>query len=129
MHVDIDCFYCQVEVLDRPEFKGRPLVVQQFNRGGFVAVSYEAKMAGIKKGDGVGAGGRANIPRLQEIGVPPIQTLHMSKWHCRLRRIPYCNNTPMSTPLSNTPIAPANIFLLNDVFAWFIVPFIAVGRF
>jgi hypothetical protein len=26
-------------------------------------------------------------------------------------------------------IGPANISVLNDVFAWFIVPFIAVGRF
>jgi hypothetical protein len=26
-------------------------------------------------------------------------------------------------------IAPANISVLNDVFAWFIVPLIAVGRF
>jgi hypothetical protein len=26
-------------------------------------------------------------------------------------------------------IAPANISVLNDVFAWFIVPLIALGRF
>jgi hypothetical protein len=26
-------------------------------------------------------------------------------------------------------IAPTNISVLNDVFAWFIVPLIAVGRF
>jgi hypothetical protein len=26
-------------------------------------------------------------------------------------------------------IAPANISVLKDIFAWFIVPFIAVGRF
>lgn len=60
----------QVEVLDNPELQGQPLAVQQFNAGGFVAVSYEAKAAGVRKGDGVGAGGRANIPHLQKIGAP-----------------------------------------------------------
>lgn len=58
----------QVEALDNPELQGKPIAVQQFNAGGFVAVSYEAKAAGVKKGDGVGAGGRANIPHLQKIG-------------------------------------------------------------
>ena len=41
MHCDVDCFYCQVERLDDASLKGVPLAVQQFNSGGFVAVSYE----------------------------------------------------------------------------------------
>ena len=41
IHCDVDCFYCQVERLDDPSLKGVPLAVQQFNSGGFVAVSYE----------------------------------------------------------------------------------------
>eukprot|EP00892_Ulva_mutabilis_P005511 jgi/Ulvmu1/3331/UM155_0014.1 len=68
LHVDVDSFYCQVEILDRPDLEGKPIAVQQFNAGGFVAVSYEAKAAGVKKGDGVGAGGLASIPHLQKIG-------------------------------------------------------------
>lgn len=67
-HVDVDAFYCQVEALDNPALRGRPLAVQQGNSGGFVAVSYEAQARGVQKGDGVGAGGRAAIRRLQEIG-------------------------------------------------------------
>lgn len=68
LHVDVDSFYCEVERMDDPSLRGKPLAVQQFNSGGFVAVSYEAKAAGVKKGDGVGAAGRANIETLKEIG-------------------------------------------------------------
>ena len=41
VHVDVDCFYCQVERLDDPSLHNVPLAVRQFNAGGFVAVSYE----------------------------------------------------------------------------------------
>ena len=34
---------CQVERLDDPSLMGKPLAVQQFNAGGFVAVSYEVR--------------------------------------------------------------------------------------
>ena len=64
VHFDVDAFYVAVERLDDASLVGAPVVVQQFNSGGFVAVSYEAKAAGIRKGDGVGAGGRRNIARL-----------------------------------------------------------------
>jgi hypothetical protein len=68
LHIDVDCFYCQVEVMDDPALVGKPLAVTQFNAGGFVAVSYEARAAGVRCGDGVGAGGRAAIARLQDMG-------------------------------------------------------------
>ncbi|GFR42034.1 hypothetical protein Agub_g2851, partial [Astrephomene gubernaculifera] len=68
LHVDVDCFYCQVERLDDPSLLGAPLAVTQFNAGGFVAVSYEARAAGVRCGDGVGAGGRAAIPHLKAMG-------------------------------------------------------------
>lgn len=76
----------QVEVLDDPDLAGKPIAVQQFNSGGFVAVSYEAKAAGVKKGDGVGAGGLASIPNLQKIGAPCLApsvraSLHELKLH------------------------------------------------
>lgn len=58
----------QVERLDDPSLIGRPLAVEQFNSGGFVAVSYEARAAGVRCGDGVGAGGRTNISRLKDMG-------------------------------------------------------------
>ena len=57
--------WLQVERLDDPSLRGAPVAVRQFNAGGFVAVSYEARAAGVKCGDGVGAGGRASLPHLQ----------------------------------------------------------------
>ncbi|KAL4530823.1 hypothetical protein Ndes2526B_g09198 [Nannochloris sp. 'desiccata'] len=64
IHCDIDSFYCSVERLDDPSLRNIPLVVEQFNSGGFVAVSYEARAAGIRCGDGAGAAGRAVISHL-----------------------------------------------------------------
>jgi nucleotidyltransferase/DNA polymerase involved in DNA repair len=64
IHCDIDSFYCSVERLDDPTLRNLPLAVEQFNSGGFVAVSYEARAAGIRCGDGAGAAGRAVIPHL-----------------------------------------------------------------
>jgi nucleotidyltransferase/DNA polymerase involved in DNA repair len=57
----------QVEVLDQPQLAGKPIAVTQFNKGGFVAVSYEARAAGVRCGDGVGAGGRAAIQHLKDM--------------------------------------------------------------
>ena len=64
VHLDIDNFYCAVEAADEPRLRGVPLAVTQGNAGGFVALSAEAKAAGLRKGDGVGEGGRRNIPAL-----------------------------------------------------------------
>lgn len=41
--------FVQVERLDDPSLVGLPLAVTQFNSGGFVAVSYEARAAGIRR--------------------------------------------------------------------------------
>jgi len=49
LHVDVDAFYCAVELKDDPSLAGLPIAVQQFNSGGFVAVSYEAQAHGIRK--------------------------------------------------------------------------------
>lgn len=42
------CHTGQVERMDDPALRGMPLAVRQFNAGGFVAVSYEARAAGVK---------------------------------------------------------------------------------
>ena len=68
MHLDIDNFYCAVEVADEPALRGVPLAVTQGNAGGFVALSAEAKAAGIRKGDGVGERGRRSIAALVAMG-------------------------------------------------------------
>jgi nucleotidyltransferase/DNA polymerase involved in DNA repair len=66
LHIDVDCFYCQCEVVRNPALRGVPVAVSQHNAGGFVAISYEAKACGVQKADGVGAAGRANLPFLKD---------------------------------------------------------------
>lgn len=58
LHLDVDAFYCACEERRRPELRGKPLAVTQFNSGGFVAVSEAARQSGVRKGDGIGAGGQ-----------------------------------------------------------------------
>ncbi|XP_012260865.2 DNA polymerase eta isoform X1 [Athalia rosae] len=51
-HMDMDCFFCQVEVKLQPELQGKPLAVVQFNQwqsGGIIAVNYEARDCGVSR--------------------------------------------------------------------------------
>ncbi|KAM8708236.1 hypothetical protein ACLKA7_015240 [Drosophila subpalustris] len=50
--VDMDCFFCQVEEKQQPEFKGKPLAVVQYNPwrgGGIIAVNYAARAKGVTR--------------------------------------------------------------------------------
>ncbi|XP_040488428.1 DNA polymerase iota isoform X1 [Ursus maritimus] len=47
VHVDLDCFYAQVEMISNPELKGKPLGVQQ--KYLVVTCNYEARKLGVKK--------------------------------------------------------------------------------
>ncbi|GKB49900.1 DNA polymerase eta [Tanacetum coccineum] len=51
-HVDMDCFYVQVEQRKQPELRGKPTAVVQYNSwkgGGLIAVGYEARKDGVKR--------------------------------------------------------------------------------
>ncbi|GAB5369572.1 hypothetical protein AAMO2058_001416700 [Amorphochlora amoebiformis] len=51
-HLDLDCFYVQVECRRKPELKGKPTCVVQYNAwkgGAMIAVSYEARSFGITR--------------------------------------------------------------------------------
>ncbi|XP_011022338.1 PREDICTED: DNA polymerase eta isoform X2 [Populus euphratica] len=51
-HVDLDCFYVQVEQRKQPELRGLPTAVVQYNEwkgGALIAVSYEARKLGVSR--------------------------------------------------------------------------------
>ncbi|KAL6546195.1 hypothetical protein OROMI_021916 [Orobanche minor] len=51
-HIDMDCFYVQVEQRRQPTLRGHPTAVVQYNSwkgGGLIAVGYEARRYGVKR--------------------------------------------------------------------------------
>jgi DNA polymerase eta len=48
--MDMDCFYVQVEQRENPHTWGKPCAVVQYTGGGVIAVNYEARAFGVKRG-------------------------------------------------------------------------------
>ncbi|BFG28495.1 hypothetical protein CerSpe_147690 [Prunus speciosa] len=71
-HVDMDCFYVQVEQRKQPDLRGLPTAVVQYNAwkgGALIAVSYEARKYGVKRSMR-GAESKEVCPQIQLVQVP-----------------------------------------------------------
>ncbi|XP_065853636.1 DNA polymerase eta isoform X2 [Euphorbia lathyris] len=71
-HVDMDCFYVQVEQRKQPHLRGFPTAVVQYNDwkgGGLIAVSYEARKFGVKRSMR-GDEAKKVCPEIQLVQVP-----------------------------------------------------------
>ncbi|XP_061358813.1 DNA polymerase eta [Gastrolobium bilobum] len=71
-HVDLDCFYVQVEQRKQPNLRGLPSAVIQYNSykgGALIAVSYEARNFGVKRSMR-GDEAKETCPQIQLVQVP-----------------------------------------------------------
>jgi DNA polymerase IV len=96
LHVDMDAFYASIEQRDRPELRGRPVIVGGIGRRGVVsAASYEARRYGVHSAMPI-----ATARRLCPQGAYlPVRGKHYAAIGRQIRQI-FLNFTPLVEPLS-----------------------------
>lgn len=96
LHVDMDAFFAHVELLEHPEFRGKPAVVSPHsNRGIVLSATYEARALGIRSAMSTAVALR-QVPNL--IVMPPHRHLY-TKYSADVMRI-FRDFTPLVEPIS-----------------------------
>src|SRR4051794_32816984 len=96
LHVDMDAFYASVEQRDRPELRGKPVIVGGVKGRGVVsAASYEARTFGVHSAMPITA-----ARRLCPQGIfLPVRMAHYADVSRQIRTI-FQSFTPLVEPLS-----------------------------
>jgi DNA polymerase-4 len=96
LHVDMDAFYASVEQRDRPELRGKPVIVGGIaGRGVVCAASYEARPFGVHSAMPI-----ATARRLCPQGVfMPVRMGHYAEIARQIREV-FFSFTPLVEPLS-----------------------------
>jgi len=96
LHLDLDAFYAAVEVLDRPELRGKPVIVGgTSNRGVVAAASYEARRFGGHSAMPIARARR----RCPNGGYLPVRMARYAEVSARVFAV-YERFTPLVEPLS-----------------------------
>ena len=96
LHVDMDAFYASVEQRDRPELRGRPVIVGgDARRGVVISASYEARRFGIRSAMPM-AEALARCPQADVVHGRMARYVAVGRW---LRAI-FHRFTPLVEPLS-----------------------------
>lgn len=96
LHVDINCFYASVEMAERPELRGLPVIVggdEESRHGIVLTASYPAKRRGVKTGSALW---EARLACPDAVVVPPRYALYMS--YSRKARAIYNQYTDLVEP-------------------------------
>lgn len=95
LHIDMDAFYASVELLDRPDLRGQPVIVGGGTRGVVLSATYEARALGVHSAMPMG---RARRLAPTATVLPPRHHLY-SEVSAGVMAI-FASITPMVQPLS-----------------------------
>ncbi|TBW23029.1 DNA polymerase IV [Arcanobacterium bovis] len=83
LHVDMDAFFVAVELLDKPQLRGKPIAVGGRDRGVISAASYEARQFGVNSAMPVAMAKR----RCPELIILPVNMEHYRRVSADIMRI------------------------------------------